>query len=329
MTATVSRDVSQNPADARLDRLELDLGRVLGHLEAMSERQRRMDELLETGIPIARMATAVVGEKLQVMEDQGYVALLRSAKSGMDRVLESFSPEDFELLAQNLVGILEVVRNLTQPEVLALADEAALSMQEAGSARPVSMMAALKASREEEVQRGMAVALHLLRGIGRASASGKSGGRRRGLPAGMDPRLAARLGPSRRAASTEAAAPPPRKAPAAAASETRASSAKAPAAAASETKAPAVAAVAGEGGEWSRELALAIAAAEGVEMTDQAWAIVNHAREVYAKTSSSANIRALTKSMGIETKDIYACFPKAPGRTIARIGGIPKPAGCI
>jgi hypothetical protein len=29
------------------------------------------------------------------------------------------------------------------------------------------------------------------------------------------------------------------------------------------------------------------------------------------------------------TKDIYALFPKAPARTIAKIAGIPKPAGCL
>jgi sulfur relay (sulfurtransferase) DsrC/TusE family protein len=31
----------------------------------------------------------------------------------------------------------------------------------------------------------------------------------------------------------------------------------------------------------------------------------------------------------VATKDLYALFPKAPGRTIAKIAGLPKPAGCL
>lgn len=293
--------------EGRLDALESKLDAILAGLQAQRERDRRVEEAIELGVPIARQASVALGEQLQALEEQGYVALARSMKGGMDRVLQAFTPEDFELLAQNLVGILEVVRNLTQPEVLAIADEAALALREAGSSKPVSVMAALKASREEEVQRGMAVALQVLRQVGRAAQAQRGRGAarpRRGPPAGLDPRLAARLSPSRKPveAPAPAVAPPP-----------------------SKGEAP----VAGEGGEWSRELARAIAAAEGVELNEQAWAIVEYARAAFQSTGSSPNIRAITKGMGIDTKDIYACFPKAPGRTIARIGGIPKPAGCI
>jgi sulfur relay (sulfurtransferase) DsrC/TusE family protein len=37
----------------------------------------------------------------------------------------------------------------------------------------------------------------------------------------------------------------------------------------------------------------------------------------------------LTQIASVTTKDIYALFPKAPGRTIAKIAGLPKPAGCL
>jgi sulfur relay (sulfurtransferase) DsrC/TusE family protein len=28
-------------------------------------------------------------------------------------------------------------------------------------------------------------------------------------------------------------------------------------------------------------------------------------------------------------KALYQLFPKAPGKTVARLAGIPKPAGCV
>ncbi len=322
------RTENANPteAEARLARLESQLDRVLHHLEAMEQRQRRLDDLVEVGIPIARQATGVVGGHLQALDDQGYVSLATAMKGGMDRVLSSYTAEDFELLAQNLVGILDVVRSLTQPEVLAIADEAAQAIRDAGSAKPVGMMAALRASSEEDVQRGMAVALQILRQVGHAAKGQRPGlarKTRRGPAAGMDPRLASRLAPSR----------PPAAEPAQEASSSKiaaVSSTKRAAAPASSSPAPAEAsAVEGEGGDWSRELALAIAAAEGVELTPVAWSIIDYARKTYQESGSSPNIRALTRGMGIDTREVYACFPKAPGRTLARIAGIPKPAGCL
>jgi hypothetical protein len=41
----------------------------------------------------------------------------------------------------------------------------------------------------------------------------------------------------------------------------------------------------------------------------------------------SPNIRRITQAPGVTTKDIYALFPKAPGAHIAKIAGLPKPAG--
>jgi sulfur relay (sulfurtransferase) DsrC/TusE family protein len=32
---------------------------------------------------------------------------------------------------------------------------------------------------------------------------------------------------------------------------------------------------------------------------------------------------------GVSTKDLYTLFRKAPGRTIAALAGLPKPAGCL
>jgi sulfur relay (sulfurtransferase) DsrC/TusE family protein len=31
----------------------------------------------------------------------------------------------------------------------------------------------------------------------------------------------------------------------------------------------------------------------------------------------------------VTTKELYVLFPRAPGRTIASIAGLPKPAGCL
>ncbi len=59
------------------------------------------------------------------------------------------------------------------------------------------------------------------------------------------------------------------------------------------------------------------------------WKLIDAARSDYADTGMSPNIHRLTQIAGVTTKDVYALFPKAPGRTIAKIAGLPKPVGCI
>jgi tRNA 2-thiouridine synthesizing protein E len=82
-------------------------------------------------------------------------------------------------------------------------------------------------------------------------------------------------------------------------------------------------------GEWSREAAGTIAAAEGVTLTGEHWKVIEAARAEFEATKAAANIRRLTQITGLDTRGIYTLFPKAPGRTIARIAGTPKPVGCI
>lgn len=80
---------------------------------------------------------------------------------------------------------------------------------------------------------------------------------------------------------------------------------------------------------WNRELAELLATSIGVALTDQHWKLIEFARDEYDKTGASPNIRRLTQGSGISTKEIYAMFPKAPGKCTALIAGLPKPVGCI
>ncbi len=80
---------------------------------------------------------------------------------------------------------------------------------------------------------------------------------------------------------------------------------------------------------WTTDLAVKIATRENVVLDEARWAVVKAARADFEKTGASPNIRRLTQEAKLSTKEVYALFPKAPGRTISKIAGIPKPVGCI
>ena len=81
--------------------------------------------------------------------------------------------------------------------------------------------------------------------------------------------------------------------------------------------------------QWSEELAQVIAGELGITLTDRHWQVIRFMRDRYLSTGSAPTIRALGKESGVPVKELYQLFPKGPAKLAAKIGGIPKPHGCI
>jgi tRNA 2-thiouridine synthesizing protein E len=85
-----------------------------------------------------------------------------------------------------------------------------------------------------------------------------------------------------------------------------------------------------DSGAWTEALAAEIAAENGIsELTDRHWLVVRFMRDRYLATGTAPSIRALGKESGVPVKELYQLFPKGPAKLAAKIGGIPKPRGCI
>jgi TusE/DsrC/DsvC family sulfur relay protein len=82
--------------------------------------------------------------------------------------------------------------------------------------------------------------------------------------------------------------------------------------------------------QWNDQIADAIATANGVpELSERHWLVVRFMRERYLATGNAPSIRSLGKESGVPIKELYQLFPKGPAKLAAKIGGIPKPKGCI
>ena len=81
---------------------------------------------------------------------------------------------------------------------------------------------------------------------------------------------------------------------------------------------------------WNEKIAQAIARENGIdELTDRHWQVVRFMRETYLRDGQAPTIRTLGKTSGVAIKELYGLFPKGPAKLAAKIGGIPKPHGCI
>jgi dissimilatory sulfite reductase related protein len=81
--------------------------------------------------------------------------------------------------------------------------------------------------------------------------------------------------------------------------------------------------------QWNEGIAEAIAEANGIELTERHWLVVRFMRDRYLATGDAPSIRSLGKESGVPVKELYQIFPKSPAKLAAKIGGIPKPKGCI
>ena len=82
--------------------------------------------------------------------------------------------------------------------------------------------------------------------------------------------------------------------------------------------------------QWNERVAAEIAAQNGIpELTDRHWLVVRFMRDRYLTSGAAPSIRSLGKESGVPVKELYALFPKGPAKLAAKIGGIPKPKGCI
>lgn len=82
--------------------------------------------------------------------------------------------------------------------------------------------------------------------------------------------------------------------------------------------------------QWNEEIARAIARDVGIEpLTDRHWLVLHFMRNTFLDKGQAPSIRTLGKESGVPVKELYQLFPKGPAKLAAKIGGIPKPHGCI
>ena len=136
---------------------------------------RSLAAMADEAGPLATSAVSSLNARLQLLDERGYFAFARQVAGVLDTIVTSFSHEDVKLLGDNIVLILETVKEMTQPEVMGLLGRTALSIRQvqASGATPVpSTFALLGQMRDPDVRRGLARLLATLRTLGAQPVSG-------------------------------------------------------------------------------------------------------------------------------------------------------------
>jgi len=84
--------------------------------------------------------------------------------------------------------------------------------------------------------------------------------------------------------------------------------------------------------DYSDDAVRAIAAAEGIELKDEHWKVVQYLRDEYREHGHTPNFRNMLKGMaevmpGCDSKALYDLFPLGPAKQGAKVAGLPQPLG--
>jgi uncharacterized protein YjgD (DUF1641 family) len=137
------------------------LDRTLAMLDSLSE-------LTEDAIPLTNGAMALASDRLAMMQERGYFDFAKAGFGVVDKIVTNFTEDDVEQLGDNVVTMLETVKELTQPEMLALIQHMIEGLQRQKNAmveesdEAPGLWELFKKMRDPDVRKGMARALNTL-----------------------------------------------------------------------------------------------------------------------------------------------------------------------
>ena len=135
------------------------------NLEQMLDQMESLAAMWQDLSPLSQDAFLTLMQRLDEMERKGYFTFLRGGMGIVDNVVASFSEDDVRQLGENIVLILQTVKEMTQPEIMTMMRNTANVIREEEPPVDVSMFTILRQLNDPAVKRGLAKTLSVLRTV--------------------------------------------------------------------------------------------------------------------------------------------------------------------
>lgn len=128
---------------------------------------------LEDFGPVSRELIFDTMKKLDDFDRKGYFELLKELEKVADNIAKSFSAEDVKALGDNVVSILNTVKNLTQPDVLGALNNAIVVFKKLDFTveEDVSYLKLIKELRSPELKKGLAFGVKYLKSLAEVNST--------------------------------------------------------------------------------------------------------------------------------------------------------------
>jgi uncharacterized protein YjgD (DUF1641 family) len=157
--------VEINPEEVKLLFLKL-LRNIRTFNSLMDTLESGMDFLKDAG-PIVNEVIIDFTKKLHELEKKGYFEFLSESMHVLDNLVSHYSKEDIRKLSDNIVVIMDTIRNVTQPEMLNSINNAVkvfsnLNNQEI---REYSLWGLMREMRKPEMKRALGLMVTMMKNL--------------------------------------------------------------------------------------------------------------------------------------------------------------------
>jgi len=159
------RQVELDPSE--LTGLVVSFLRNIGNLRTVMETLEMAVDLGKEVGPIANEAIIDFTKQLNGLEQKGYFEFIRELGPVIDNVVQGFSAKDLKELANSIVSILTVIKEMTQPEVLNTAQNAikAFNSMETESVPSYSIWKLMREMNSPEMKKALGYGITFMKNV--------------------------------------------------------------------------------------------------------------------------------------------------------------------
>jgi len=144
--------------------------KIVRNIDSLNE----LFDMLESGYDLIRDISPILHQigldgikAMNELEKKGYADFFKESGKIIDNIITHFSTEDVRLLAENIVTILETVKNLTQPEMLSAINNGLIVYKslDVNNIPEYSLFKAMRAMNSPELRKGLGFMITFLKNI--------------------------------------------------------------------------------------------------------------------------------------------------------------------
>jgi|SRR5665811_243632 len=139
--------------------------RNVKNLEELLDRMESIKEFIEDATPLTQTGVITLMDALQDFERRGYFGFVRSGAQVLDNIVTNFTQDDVAALGDNIVLILQAVREMTQPEVMTMLRDTAVTVREEEVPQEITWRALFRQMRDPATKKGLAKLMLTLRTV--------------------------------------------------------------------------------------------------------------------------------------------------------------------
>lgn len=147
--------------------------RNVNNISKMFDQLESVRDFLGDTAPIFRQSTIDLMNLLDEFDKKGYFQFIKEVKGIADNIVNSFTSEDVKQLGDNIVTILNTVKNFTQPDMLEAINNAVSVYKNLNVEveKDITLLHLIGELRKPEVKRGIAFSLNFLIKLSEANSN--------------------------------------------------------------------------------------------------------------------------------------------------------------